>query len=288
MDVQVAAVPSVGGRVEQPGWVGLDSQPVPRRWTHLALDAVELQPPGADDPQLRRRHRQRHVLAVEERSMVDIPLVRRAVGEPRSAGRVGDRPAHAGRRDEPQFGPVDPHDRTVDHRVVAARDTQRRVVAIDVDRLDRGATTRYVHLPARHRDDQIAVHRPVDHDVNRDAPPGDHRTRRPGVDTHATAGVDPHHHDAGGYVVTDDRADRTGEVPVLAGSFDHRAEQGEPRPPEERRQRSSPQSRPCSRCSPRYRANISIASAGRSRTSLDSQHMRRPSHTDHGPAALTH
>jgi hypothetical protein len=150
--VQVAAVPAGGGRVDQPGRVGLDGAARP----DPALDDAELQAARAADGQRHVRHGQRDVGGVEERPVPHVPLVRHAVREPGAAGVVGHRPPRAVRRDQPHLGGVPHLDHPVEHqRPVAQHDLERR--AVEVEGPELGATGRDGHRMTVHC--ELRVHR---------------------------------------------------------------------------------------------------------------------------------
>jgi hypothetical protein len=82
VDVQVAAVPAVGGRVEQARRAAGDLEPLPGGRGHLPLGPIELEAAGAGDHQWLGGHRQGRLVCVEERPVMVVPLGQHPVGEP--------------------------------------------------------------------------------------------------------------------------------------------------------------------------------------------------------------
>ena len=121
----------------------------------------------------------------------DVPLVQHAVGEPRAAGGVGDRPPRAAGRAQPQPGARHRGDGGGErHRFTVDRHVGR---AVDVD--GRNARPARSHRERVARDDGGHLAVGVDDHVQRHRHPGDHRPRWSAVDGDPAV-ADPHHDDA--------------------------------------------------------------------------------------------
>jgi hypothetical protein len=207
--VQVAAIPSVRGGIDQPHRLALDGDPFSRRGSHLAHVPVELEAPGAHNLERLGRHGEGHVVAVEERSVVEVPLRQDAVREPGPAARIGDRPASAVRGREGELCRCAGARRTVDRQNVAVRrDGECRVRTIEIDRLDRSSSRRKVHLPAGDRKRQGRVTCGVDDDVDRDRATRDRGEGRPDVGPQRATLVDSDNDDSDRHVGVDHASDR--------------------------------------------------------------------------------
>jgi len=102
VDVKVAPIPSLGGRVEQASRVALDTDRLARNRRDEPLGPLVLQAPGADHPQRLGGHVQEQVVTVEERPVVVVPFRQDPGREPGPAGVIGHRPADAAGADQPQ------------------------------------------------------------------------------------------------------------------------------------------------------------------------------------------
>ena len=148
-------------------------------------------------------------MAVEERSVVEVPLRQDAVREPGPAARIGDRPASAVRGREGELGRCACARRTVDRQNVAVRrDGERRVRTIEIDRLDRSSSRRNVRLPAGDRKRQGRVTCGVDNDVDRDRATRDRDEGRPDVGPQRATLVDSDNDDSDRHIGVDHASDR--------------------------------------------------------------------------------
>jgi hypothetical protein len=169
--------------------------------------------------------------------MMDVPLRQHAIGEPGSAAGVGDRPARAPRRGEPELGRRGRPDRTVDaQRLVTVYDGENWIGNVEVDRLDLGPGRGHLNFAIGNSEEEFAVHGGVDHDVYRHGLARYRGPGRPDVGVEPPALVDPQHDDARRNVVADHRADGLRPVARIRDRVEERAEQGEAGPPEEVRE----------------------------------------------------
>jgi len=234
VDVQVAAVPALGGGVEQAWRVARDGGRFAHGRVHVQFNSLELQASGASYVQWLGRHREGQVMTVEERPVVDVPFGQQVLRKPAPAGGVGDRPARATRRQQPQLRRWGRADRAVDaEHLVAAHHGEHGVAPVELDCLDRGAERGHSDLAVSDGEEEVGTRGRVDDDI--DAHPAARDRGAGGSDVGAQAPVliDPHHDDARRDLVTDHRTD--GVRPVAGGRecIEDRPEQGEAHPPEE-------------------------------------------------------